>query len=285
MIELVKAYYPNFERLEESPIQSSSETVGWSVTLLERGNNPIGSGCSSARDTARRVAVAEAIERGVFRSLFKRDAKPFLLDEFPTTSGFAAGFEDVATKWRAISEGLERWIWSQWIDQKYAIGQIYPAKDEIGKIGCFFLKEFEDAKFFHKRLTVAVEGCSQEFQFAACVGLTDRGAFPGSRVCSPLENPWEHAIIEAWRHTKIAKKLTAENALENFYNARVKYFSEHKGEALVSIGSAMKIDEWPEPKLRLLRKVPSLPKGLFVWRALFADFEGWHLGNHKRFVY
>ncbi|MDR3559040.1 MAG: hypothetical protein P4L58_01415, partial [Candidatus Pacebacteria bacterium] len=156
MIEILKRYYPSFSRIEESEITYGGNSLGWHSTLFD-SSSQIGSGCSQNKDSARRIATSEAIERGVFRELLKKEPKSFLLDEFPTTSGFAAGFEPAHVKHRAIAEAVERWAWSKWIDQDCLVEAASPGTREIGPLGSFFQGKFDEVLFFKKNFKIFAE--------------------------------------------------------------------------------------------------------------------------------
>lgn len=53
---------PEIERLEETPIENDGQVIGWHVNVVSK-NNYIGSGIGLDLDVARRIAIAEAIER------------------------------------------------------------------------------------------------------------------------------------------------------------------------------------------------------------------------------
>lgn len=284
MIRLLQKYYPDFSRAEDAEIVNEGRLIGWHCNLFCAADHPIGSGCSKSKDTSRRVAVAEALERGVFRELFSRSPKPLLLDEFPTTSGFAAGFEEHATKLRAVAEAVERWAWSQWIDEGHFIQGVTLTQTEVGEIGSYFMKEFDSMKFFHKIFEIDFEGAPLKLQFGVSLGIKANGIFAGSRVCSIEESPWEHGIVEAWRHILISNRKPVGNT-SDIYLARVRHFSENASAALERIDSSKVDSLWPQPRLRMLQRAPGLPDGLHVWRALCHDFTGWHLGDKTRFVY
>src|SRR3990167_4634158 len=107
--------------LEEAPIvDEKANTIGWHSSVLNLEKNALSSGCAETREVARRIAIAEAIERAMFkRMLASPQAKEFCLDQIPSSSGFAVGFEKEATAFRSLCEAVERWAWSQWIDERY----------------------------------------------------------------------------------------------------------------------------------------------------------------------
>jgi len=284
MIEIVKMFAPTFSKFEEAPIILGGTEVGWHSTILDANNNALAGGCSRDRDTARRIAVSEIIERGTFLDLIDKCPKEYLLDEFPTSCGFAAGFENTATKNRALAEAVERWSWSKWIDQKFAITSVSKDKISFSPVSRFFFSQFENVKFFHNFLDVEIDGNLVPVQFAVCLGFKGSGVFPGSRVCTINESPWEHSLVEAWRNILIAEHAKMSIKKLDFYRARIKFFSENKEEAIKQIPIRLQAP-WPSPRLRLLRQIPNTPQGTYVWRALCYDYLPWHIGNERRFVY
>jgi hypothetical protein len=286
MIDLVKKYAPTVGRLEEAPIiTDDGQTIGWHSVFVADGGRALGGGCGRELEQARRVAVAEIIERGVFRELIREAPEDFLLDEFPTSCGFAAGFDDGRTKYRAVAEAVERWAFSQWIDFKYALDAATPSDEEFSALAAFFRGGFEEVRFFKKFFKVVCEDKILSLQLGICVGLKDGGAFPGARVCSLRESPWEHCLVEAWRHTLIAKEDIEKDSTNIQYRKRVIHFGANGQQALDFVRSADKKSVWPEPRLALLKRAPSAPAGAYVWRALCSDYMGWHLGGPDRFVY
>src|SRR6185312_2689678 len=85
-------------------------------------------------------------------------------------------------------------------------------------------------------------------KLAVVVGLTAEGAFPGSRVCSEKEDPWEHACLEAWRHHLIFKNNSLPDLPENSFLHRISHFATRRGLAITQIDRANRYD-WPQPKI------------------------------------
>jgi hypothetical protein len=192
----------NFEIAEiiRQPINDhTGAMVGYHSTVLDHKQQAIGGGTAETAEHALRIGVAEVAERYLFKSMTKADKLNYLVNEFPTTCGFAAGFNREKTRLRSICEGLERWIWSKWIDDGFFIQEVeLPSLAGLSKhFASHFGKIYYFQKQFHPKLN---EGVSIDLTFGAIVGIKDDGAFAGSRVCSVTENPWEHAFVEAWRN-------------------------------------------------------------------------------------
>ena len=279
----IKAY-PDFSHIEEIKLPSEAMDI-WQSTVIKKNGVAIGSGTSTNKNTARRIAIAETLERKYVKELINNSSKDqFLLNEYPTTCGFAFGFEQNPTKGRAIAEAVERWVWSKWINEKYKIETHHPTKDELGAMGGYFHKTFDSITFFNRQLNLKVNGGIVKLQIGISIGEKDQGVFPGSRVTTINENVWEHALLESWRHFHIFQKTDRKQLDSNFAFRRVVYFGENKKEAYAQIKRANRND-WPEPELRLLKQYDCSNNRLILYRALCKDFEGWHNGGDNIFIY
>ena len=125
----------------------------------------------------------------------------------------------------------------------------------------------------------------QPLCFGAVVALHSGGAFPGSRICSLKEDPWEHAIIEAWRHLKIFENLANRTEIYPFLASRLKHFGTHQSEAIAAVNKGT-CKEWPIPKMELLVELRHFHSdGYSLFRALCKDYLPWHLGDCTRFIF
>lgn len=248
-------------------------------------NQIISDGTSDSKDIALRIALSEDIERLFFRIIAKNDSARFLITEYPTTCGFAAGFDQEKTKLRSLCEALERWAWSKWIDDKYILPELntHPSKNLLSSrlSSCFESESFycKDFDFFYETSTL-------KLKFAVYLGFTKNGVFPGSRVCSIYENPWDHAIIEAYRNFENSKIYALDNQkidLQNMASIRNDFFAKNKTIALNSISSCHK-KQWPTPEVLIDEHYNTQISNCFIHRSLMKDFIGWHLGSESRFV-
>lgn len=289
--ELVSNKIPSFLRLVETPIFSQAKNIiGWHcIAEVERYGSFAG-GTHKLRDTARRIAIAELLERAcVLKLRSGKRASEFLFDDYPTSSGCAAGFDDQRTRFRSIAEGLERWAWSQWIDKQVGMSEAKVQIDALSPLAQHFYAMFEDVKFFAAKISgLNFEGLPKTLQFSVAVGFSEKGAFPGSRVTTFDDDPWTHALIESYRHLDISKRFTPttdEQKASSWYFDRVLFFAENRYHA----EKQMVIDEqrnFPVPELLFHSVLPSeFPQPFAIYRTLFSDFLSWDLGSKERFVY
>lgn len=284
----LKNINPLISRIDEIPLGTENLTVGWNSYIYDSNNIAIAGGTNEDRMLARRICVAEAFERAFFQEICGNPLlrKEFHIDDFPTSSGFAAGFTSKSTKMRAICEGLERWAWSKWIDDGFLLNSA--TLSTTSTLSDFLLKSFESYQCYHRTFTISVDESSLTLQFGVFVGLTEQGAFAGSRICSISENPWNHAIIEAHRNLKNSEYFDenglAEFQKDNIIAVRANYFAKNKMSALSQVNNAIKSD-WPEPEILFVKEFRTEIPDVFLFRCLFKKFVGWHLGDCKRFVY
>jgi hypothetical protein len=284
----VRLIEPRFDLLEETPIQwPLGNILGWHVNAISGESLSLGSGLATKQDTARRIALAETIERAVFRSLKNsQNLKEFRLDEYPTTCGFAAGFEHEKTRLRSICEAVERWARALWVDQNYALMKVPPSAIFLSGLGQYFLEPFSETLYFSGSFSVEdpIRKVPIHLKLAVVIGLTGIGAFPGSRVCSNEEDPWEHACLEAWRHHLIFARQSLPRLAPNSYLHRINYFGSRRDEALSKINQSHNY-KWPMPKIILHKSHTELSKKISIWRSLCDHYEGWQNGQISRFVY
>ena len=194
------------ERFEETEIKSDKGiTLGHHSVLILPGEIALGGGLAKNLNISRRIAVAESLERTTVDRLKLSKASCFEwhLDSFPTTCGFAAGFEREPTRMRSYCEAVERWAWSQWIDYGFDLEETTPKS--LSNLTQVLLHPFEKVKFFVKKIKVSIVP-SRALYFGVVIGERGKGVFPGSRVCSDPENIWLHAAVEARRHFLVTTK-------------------------------------------------------------------------------
>lgn len=282
-LEIIKQQIPTFSRMDVSPILNNlGLTVGWECNSYLENGKAFSGGTHIDREVAKRICVAEAIERALFFKIYKnKNNDNFLLSEYPSTCGFACGFDSPKTQSRAICEAVERWAWSKWIDSNYKLNQVKDPK--IDTLSQVLVSRFKQARFFTKNFELS----SLQLQFGVVVCETDLGVFAGSRVCGISEDPWSHAIIEAsrnYQNFEYSKKNNENLSKGDFVRRRVIYFGTHKEEALEQIERAFKTD-WQEPSIRLLKEYETGIDSVFLWRCILHDWIGWHEGDYARFVY
>ncbi|NDD91920.1 hypothetical protein EBZ37_07535 [bacterium] len=290
---------PRARSIEEAPIQNSNAdtsdgAIGWHSTIIGSNGSALGSGCHTDRNIARRVAIAETIERALYARILDDStlSTEFQLKEFPSSCGFAAGFEALSTRRRSIAEAVERWAWSKWIDARQAIFPEQVPQHRLTPLSERLLVKFDSHQTFVTNLKLQeAHQNPQEFKFTAVIAFKDGGAFPGSRVSAAHEvsnesSAIEHAVVEAWRHWTIFKGLPSVAPSDLVYG-RIHHFGKNAQLAQNAIPQTSP-GEWPQPVLRLIKSMAvDLGHGLKVYlsRALCADYVGWHEGDSRRFVY
>jgi hypothetical protein len=265
---------------------SSGDSVGFNVFGRDNEGNPFSGGTHRLADTALRIAIAEAFERSLFDRINDDSglSKALLIDQFPSTSGFAAGFNSNRTRFRSFCEGLERWAWSQWIDGESYIPQVH-RPDKLSPLSIHLLESFNQVLWFQKTIPVLFLNKEILLKFSVVIGLHGEGVFPGSRVSGPDDDFWEHGLIEAHRNFVNASKYShIFKSSNDIISKRIYHFSINGKTALTQINAARSV-KWKDPDIRLFREVDTKVPGVYLWRCLFSDYIGWHLGDENRFVY
>lgn len=277
---------PEIKSLDQQPILDfDGKVVGWNSYFLDKNGQAIAGGTSQALETAKRIAIAECFERAIFNRLIDNifDFPELLLEEAPSTSGFAAGFERDATAYRSICEGLERWAWSQWIDEGYLIPTIQ--KPQLSELAVALSSNFSKMAFHHISIKTQHSIDCKNLALSIFLGFKNSGIFAGSRVTSSNDNSWDHAVIEAYRNLKNFE-ITDRNTIDpkSLIGQRANYFGSHATEALAQINAANK-SNWPTASLRIHEEIQTGIESVFLFRTLFNDYKHWHLGDERRFVY
>lgn len=285
--EMLMSVEPRFSRIEQAPLLGiDNAEIGWHATALSASGDALGSGCHRDANTARIIAISETLERAhFFKLLESTQREEFLLSEYPSSCGFAFGFSSEPARFRAIAEAVERWAWSKWIDEGYAMKALDPKDAVLSPVAIHFASQFESVDYHTVTINVLTEVIGMlTLRLGIVVARSGDGVFPGSRACLIQDDPWEHALVEAWRHLLIYKGLKTDSRDPKGVFGRIKYFGDHGNRAEEQISKARN-EHWPEPRLKLLRDV-SLPEGQgYLWRALCDDYVPWHLGGSERFVY
>lgn len=282
ILEALQSNVKNFDRIDVNPIfDLNQNTIGFHAISYLKDGFPFSGGTHSDQNIALRICISEALERAFFLKISKGEQDIFLIQEFPSTCGFACGFESDKTKYRAICEALERWAWSKWIDDGFQIRTIEAVKLDN-------LSEVLSVQFLNKHYySINFEVLNMKVQFCVFIGETELGFFAGSRVCNISENPWPHAVIEAFRNFRnyeLYNKSGLDIKKEDIVRQRAIYFGTHKSEALIQIQNAKK-NQWPKPSIRLLKEYQTGIKQVYIWRCLMNDWLSWDSGDESRFVY
>lgn len=288
----------------EQPIQFEDKIVGWHSQIHRIDGHPISGGTHQSRAVARRIAIAEYLERKIFRNLASRlDVKKedhYMIGSYASTCGFACGFKKTHVKWRAICEGLERWAFSKWIDEGFVMNAISDGdahKRDLSPMiralaSPFLAQWFYEIDIKVNRLDFGMEskaplffeGPNMLLRFRVFLGETEKGIFCGSRVVTSAA-AWSHEIVEARRNYdnfKLSMTKTSKSD-DSALLDRTIYFGENKAEAFRQIAAAKKTN-WPTPELLLLKEVDTQIPGAYMWRCLFKNFQPWPEGPATRFV-
>jgi hypothetical protein len=183
---------------------------------------------------------------------------------------------------RALYEGLERWIWSKWIDSGFYIERTVPNEGDLSPLGLLFAEAFDEVFYFTRTFNIEHLG-HHKVHIGITVGLKDGGAFAGSKVSSCNENPWLHALSESWRHLQRFCQFKNKSTV-NLVDRRLKYFGLNASDAKRQIMRAH-LMEWPHPQILLDSRIPIPFDNLYLHRVIFRDYISWHFGDEERFVY
>lgn len=278
MIESLKTYFPNFSYLQESYLGSEPLDGFWQVTALEKNGEPLGSGFAKNLSAARKIAVAEFIERQFVLDLRNSsEAEKWRLDHHPTACGFAVGFDPLNTQIRSIAEALERWALSKWMDDGCYLEK--ERREVCSHEGVKVLGEFDDCFVFKKEFFVNIGKICTSFHLCVLAATRGNGSFMGSAVRTNFSDALTHSLMEAYRHYIISKQDRNFNIFP--YN-RILYFARNIGVAMGKIHSK-KNNEWPHPILDFQR---SYRNELFcVSRTIFKDWMPWERGPIDRMLY
>lgn len=282
IIQQLFSLIPDFAEIQESTIEVDKKEIAFQASVVLNNGYCLGSGFALDAYLARKIALFEAIERKiVLDNLFTSNSQNVLLDEFPTSCGFATGDEISSTKMRAIAEAAERWLRSKWIDDGYILHQVNIASHDLNQVERWLAAHFDEVLYFSHRTEIDVEQVAHPVSSIIVVGLSDEGAFVGSKSVLGPKVQLLPALVEAWRHLVLSAQPDDPKVPEL---GVIKHFSKNKTAALAQIAQANKTI-WPKPTLRLLKQVDCKIDGVFCFRALCNDFQGWHGPNIKRFVY
>jgi hypothetical protein len=282
MISALKDISFDLGYVQNVEINPFGTPIGHHVTIFNKDGEALGGGCSERKEDALRVATAEIIERTLFKKISSSSKSlEFFLQSFPTTCGFAAGFDRKKTLGRSELESYERWAWSKWIDEKFYISSASIQAENLPPLTQFFRREFEEVHFyklkFYKGSTPIYLGIS--------LGFKNGGVFPGSRAALSENEIWPHALLESWRHyisfvhmKKFSKEPTS------IVDKRIALFGGDARHAIRQIPLAGE-EIWPSPKVAFQRMMQVPGKEIYLARTLCEDFIGWHEGPASRFVY
>ncbi len=286
-------FEPGF-KIIKTPVFEFNPDFGSEYSLMLNNGEIYASGTHKDNSIAIRICIAEALERKLSNKLmltkFERDV--FKLNEFPTTCGFACGFEDDKTKFRAIAEGIERWAWSKWIDSHFSLEEVNIDGKNFEKLTMSMLNEFKNFRVFFKSFDIIINNTIFKFYLNIFLGFSNTGIFPGSRVSLNQDSldDISHSILEAYRCYRNYNLLESNQV--DFQNTsdiiaeRAVFFGSRQDLALEQISLSQTGNKtWEQPHILLLQKARTQLNGVYLWRCLMNDYIGWHQGEKNRFVY
>jgi len=270
-------------RFKLSPLKNEQKVIGWNCTALVKDDYHLGTGTSSDKEMASKIASSEYLERK-FIDICQYDERlksKFEIYSHPGSNGFALGYEPLSTNLRSICEALEGWAWSKWIDDKYAIDKIeMPVK--FNELSRYFLSHFDRSDFYRKDFEVELENTKLSLQIGIVTSFKDTGVFVGTRVASIGENIWEHALMEAWRCLIISENQEL-NKGHDIVHDRIIFCSQNADCAKNQIRQATQVN-WPQPKIK--KNVQEIfDGGFYLSRTILNDYKNWYQGPIDRFVY
>lgn len=265
-----------------SEIKDKSDNIlGYHSTVMDSLETPIAGGFATSLNEANKIALAEFIERKTVKRFAaeSKSKKEWHLDKLQTGCGFAVGFDKRNTLLRSICEGVERYVLSQWIDNKKPLRKVNPPLSQIGN---YFYAQFESVDFYHVEVPFVSERSAFSVHIGATVGLSEKGAFLGSNAQVGPCDLWTHALLESFRHFLLSVNTETKDIFP--YN-RVHFFSKNKEIALKSIPRGP-IKKLAAPsisfsKIEQLQEDPSV----FIARTIFHGWRRWSEGNEDRFLY
>lgn len=281
LLNLIKS---NNLSIQESKVLPGEIEPYWHSSILDSTGFPVGGGYSKDRMTARKIALAEYVERTTVKKYQDEVGTDWGFEFINSACGFAVGFDEAKTKYRSLKEGIERWVMSLWIDEGYQIDEVNFAeiKHKLSPASIYFLNNFDDIKFYYKKINVFIGGHLLEISVAQTMGLKDKGIYPGSSTQYSNGCVWEHALLESFRHLRGTQNNPLD--LTMFPDNKVYYFSTHADVALKQISAATK-KSWPNPKVKFhkTKKIDELDA--YLSRTIIDGWRCWSEGEIERFLY
>lgn len=286
MLDLMQRLYSQKLSVQEArmPIEGSVEF--WHCSILDEKKFPVSGGFGANRDLARKIAIAEFLERMSYQRIASNIDlhKSWGIDQVSTGCGFAVGFNKENTIIRSVAEAYERWVLSKWIDEDYLIDEvsqdsIYCSLDPASQ---FFANQFDNVAFFKKPLLIPLSGKILNFETAVTVGLKDKGAFIGSTTRIAGGNVWQHPLLESYRHLLGYRNNPKRDDI--FPSNRINFFATNAESALQQIRRSKKV-QWPTPKIQLHRCEHFVDDNYYLARTIVEGWISWNLGPLDRFLY
>lgn len=268
-------------KIEESALFPDESDSYWQSTIINEENFPVSAGFHCDKLYARKVALAELIERQSASAVYLESPEKWGFETISTLCGFAAGFDEYNTRLRSLKEGLERWVMSLWIDDGYYIEEVGQPED-LPKSCLFLIEPFDEVLFYFRKVTVLLDNKLIEVPVAQTFGLKGKGIYPGSSTQDTGNGIFEHALVESYRHYMGVKNNPKRGDI--FPDNKVYYFSENKDVALRQMRSATN-KAWPTPKIKLHKAIALYEGRAFLARTIIDGWTSWEKGPLERFLY
>lgn len=149
-VDSILEYEERFSHFESSPIKSKGRVIAFHTNAMSKTNLPLGTGSSTDEKTSKLISISEMLERNLFHKFKLEKPAEFIIDQYPTTCGFAFGFHQQSVATRAICEAIERWAWSKWIDCKIPIIEIEETKLKLTPLANFYRSFFDEVRYFEQ---------------------------------------------------------------------------------------------------------------------------------------
>ena len=287
MIENIENIFSkNGYSIQEAQVFAESGITYWHSNILDKELKSLSAGFGKNRTNARKIAIAEYLERTTYRKIASLDKNsvPWGLNIIPTACGFAAGFDLNNTIARSVAESAERWVMSKWIDDQYHIEQLDSGlvTQSLDPISKFFVAQFEKILFFSKDVLIDLGGSFFKVSVAQTMAFKDGGIYPGSSGQLTGGSVWQHALLESFRHLLVVKNNPVQENV--FPDNKIRFFAKNADLAIEQINKAHKKD-WPLPNV-ILHKSDSFDNDqYFIARTILDGWKSWHEGPIERFLY
>ncbi|MBC7458515.1 MAG: hypothetical protein H7235_09565 [Bdellovibrionaceae bacterium] len=285
-MDVLKIIESNNLVLQEYNLLAESGENYWHSNFLDKNGFSVASGFGDSINVSRKIAFSEFLERSKFNEIKLGSDELRQKWGFSINSmgcGFAAGFDLKNTVNRSLSEGVERWVMSKWIDEGLHIEQlnskcVFESLDDVSK---WFCRQFDTVLFFEKTIVVEFFNVFHKIKVGFSMGLKAGGIYPGSSAQVTGGSVWQHALLESYRHLLVVKNsVVASSYPEN----RIRFFSKNAAVALAKLDSA-KNKKWPDSEILFHECEAFQGNSYFVARTILKGWSPWNLGPVERFLY
>lgn len=272
-------------------LNSDRAVVGWTCYARDEIGNLLGSGTAVSLLGAQRAAISEYLEEVLVQKLGAAPNSQFdlMLETQPGRLGFAAGFDNLRTRYRAICAGLEVWAWENIFKRNLSLRVVSSQEMLSSRLTRQLFRSFEKVILCCADFRVGdVSLVDSVMRFHLVLGFQDGSLFVGGKVSYENEDGWTEATVRANRarlQHKIAKwtktdslhdsgswsefSLIRNSVEENAKTYGFTKLTKNSEEKLLSqIGKTQ--DRWPIAHPLMIRpsEMPFFTD-VYLWRALF----------------